>query len=60
DPPAKRAIIAFGSEGRGVSDEIRAAATPIAIAMSPRIESLNVAASAAILLSRSYEARHAR
>ncbi|HEX9161996.1 MAG TPA: RNA methyltransferase, partial [Thermoanaerobaculia bacterium] len=47
DPPAKRAIIAFGSEGRGVSDEIRAAATPIAIAMSPRIESLNVAASAA-------------
>jgi len=58
--PADGAIIVFGSEGRGVSDEIRAAATPVSITMSSRVESLNVAASAAILLSRSYEARHGR
>jgi TrmH family RNA methyltransferase len=61
EPPSKAAIIVFGSEGAGLSEEIRSAATPIAVRMSPRIESLNVAASAAILLSRSYEARsHAR
>jgi RNA methyltransferase, TrmH family len=58
DPPAKNAIFVFGSEGQGVSDPIRRAAKPIAIAMSDRVESLNVAAAAAILLSRSYEARH--
>lgn len=56
-PPAKNAIFVFGSEGQGVSDAIRRAAKPIAIAMSDRVESLNVAAAAAILLSRSYEAR---
>jgi TrmH family RNA methyltransferase len=56
-PPPKAAIIVFGSEGAGLSEEIRNAATPIAVRMSPRVESLNVAASAAILLSRSYEAR---
>ena len=57
-PPASNAIFVFGSEGSGVSDAIRRAAKPIAIAMSDRVESLNVAAAAAILLSRSYEARH--
>jgi TrmH family RNA methyltransferase len=56
-PPARGAILVFGSEGRGVSDEIRRVAKLIAIPMSPRMESLNVAASAAILLSRSYDAR---
>ena len=58
--PADGAIIVFGSEGRGVSDEIRAAATPVSITMSSRVESLNVAASAAILLSKNYEARRGR
>jgi TrmH family RNA methyltransferase len=61
EPPSKAAIIVFGCEGAGLSEEIRSAATPIAVRMTPRVESLNVAASAAILLSRSYEARtHAR
>jgi TrmH family RNA methyltransferase len=56
-PPARDAVLIFGSEGSGVSKEIRRIAQPIAIAMSPRVESLNVAAAAAILLSRSYESR---
>jgi len=56
-PPARNAIIVFGSEGSGVSDAIRRAGRPIAISISDRVESLNVAAAAAILLSRSYEAR---
>ena len=56
DAPARDAVFVFGSEGRGVSDEIRAIAKTIAIPMSPRIESLNVAAAAAIILSKSYEA----
>ncbi|MGZ4778548.1 MAG: TrmH family RNA methyltransferase [Thermoanaerobaculia bacterium] len=56
-PPPDNAILIFGSEGSGVSDPIRGAAKPIAIAMSDRVESLNVAAAAAILLSRSYESR---
>jgi RNA methyltransferase, TrmH family len=59
DPPADRAILVFGNEGSGLSEEIRRVATPIAIAMSHRVESLNVAASAAILLSRSYQRRSA-
>ncbi|HSP13526.1 MAG TPA: RNA methyltransferase [Thermoanaerobaculia bacterium] len=59
-PPARDAVIVFGSEGGGVSDEIRRIATSIAIPMSPRVESLNVAMAAAILLSKSYEARHGR
>jgi len=57
DPPARAAVIVFGSEGSGVSEEIRSRAKLIAIRTSPRVESLNVAASAAILLSRSYDAR---
>jgi TrmH family RNA methyltransferase len=56
-PPACAAILVFGSEGTGVSEGIARVATPIPIPMSPRVESLNVATSAAILLSRSYELR---
>ena len=57
DPPARAAILVFGNEGSGVSEELRAHATPIAIATSGRVESLNVAASAAILLSSSFARR---
>ena len=57
DPPARDAVLVFGNEGAGVSEEILRAATPIAIPMSSRVESLNVAYSAAILLARSYAAR---
>ncbi|HEY2093700.1 MAG TPA: RNA methyltransferase [Thermoanaerobaculia bacterium] len=57
DPPNRRAIIVFGNEGAGISSELRVGAKPIAIRMSARVESLNVAASAAILLSRSYALR---
>jgi RNA methyltransferase, TrmH family len=56
-PPATGAILVFGNEGSGVSALLAEGATKIAIPMSPRVESLNVAASAAILLSRSYDAR---
>ena len=57
DPPSRKAILVFGSEGRGVSPEIAQRAKSIAIRTSGRVESLNVAASAAILLSRSFELR---
>jgi RNA methyltransferase, TrmH family len=57
DPPSHGAVLVFGSEGGGVSPEIKSAATPIAIVTSGRVESLNVAASAAILLSRSFSLR---
>jgi len=57
DPPPARAILAFGSEGSGVSAELANAARTIAIRMSARVESLNVASAAAILLSRSYALR---
>jgi TrmH family RNA methyltransferase len=57
EPPARGAILVFGNEGAGISPELRVAAKPIAIRMSSRIESLNVAASAAILLARSYALR---
>jgi TrmH family RNA methyltransferase len=57
DPPARHAILAFGSEGSGLSPAMASAARTIAIPMSPRIESLNVAAAAAILLSRSFVLR---
>jgi TrmH family RNA methyltransferase len=57
DPPARNAVLIFGNEGAGVSDALRARATRISIAMSERVESLNVAAAAAILLSRSFVLR---
>src|SRR3954467_14379717 len=57
DPPSHHAILAFGSEGSGLSPALANVARTIAIRMSARIESLNVGASAAILLARSYELR---
>lgn len=54
--PALAAFV-FGNEGQGVSDALRARATAVSIPMSRRVESLNVGAAAAILLSRSYEQR---
>jgi TrmH family RNA methyltransferase len=57
EPPARRGVLAFGSEGPGLSPALADQARRIAIRMSPRIESLNVATSAAILLARSYELR---
>lgn len=58
-PPASSAILVFGSEGSGVSPGIRSVSKRIAIATSGRVESLNVAASVAILLARSFERRRA-
>lgn len=57
DPPSSNAVILFGNEGAGVSEELLRQANRLAIPMTPRIESLNVASSAAILLSRSYQLR---
>lgn len=57
DPPARDAVLIFGNEGAGVSDALRVHAKRIAIAMSGRVESLNVAAAAAILLARSFALR---
>jgi RNA methyltransferase, TrmH family len=57
EPPARDAVLVFGNEGSGVSQEIRRAARAVSIPMSNRVESLNVASSAAILLSRSYAQR---
>ena len=59
EPPPRHAVLIFGNEGAGVSPALRLAAKPIAIPMSSRVESLNVAASAAILLARSYALRAA-
>src|SRR5207248_114737 len=50
DPPSRRAILAFGSEGSGLSPAIAKAARTIAIGMSSGMESLNVAAAATIAL----------
>ena len=57
EPPSRNAVFVFGNEGAGISDEIGRAANLISIPMSARVESLNVAASAAILLARSYASR---
>ncbi|HXG58261.1 MAG TPA: RNA methyltransferase [Thermoanaerobaculia bacterium] len=56
-PPAAGAVLVLGSEGSGASRLIRERATPIAIETSGRVESLNVAAAAAILLERSFALR---
>jgi RNA methyltransferase, TrmH family len=47
-------VLILGNEGQGVSDELRKAGRSIAIETSGRVESLNVAAAAAILLWRSF------
>lgn len=57
DPPATNAILIFGHEGTGVSPTLLHHATPLSIPMSQKVESLNVAASTAILLARSYALR---
>lgn len=57
DPPSCRAILAFGSEGSGLSPAMANTARTIAIRMSPGMESLNVASAAAILLARSFTLR---
>ncbi|MGA7616863.1 MAG: RNA methyltransferase [Thermoanaerobaculia bacterium] len=54
EPPESNAVFVFGSEGRGISVEIRDHARPLSIPISSRVESLNVAAAAAIIL---FEAR---
>lgn len=52
--PPKDAILVLGSEGRGVSDALREHGKPIGIRTSGRVESLNVAAAAAILLWQAF------
>jgi TrmH family RNA methyltransferase len=59
NPPAAHAVLAFGSEGSGLSPSLARAARTIAIRMSPGMESLNVASAAAILMARSYSERSA-
>ena len=41
---------AFGNEGAGLSDSLRAATQPFSIPMPGRVESLNVATAAAVCL----------
>ena len=42
--------VVFGSEGAGVPPEFRAAGEPLTILLAPAVESLNVAAAAAVIL----------
>ena len=56
-PPSRNAVLVFGNEGAGVSEELLRQSTLLAIPMSGRVESLNVASSAAILLAASYAGR---
>jgi TrmH family RNA methyltransferase len=56
-PPARNAVLVFGNEGAGVSEELLRHSTLLAIPMSGRVESLNVASSAAILLAQSFGVR---
>jgi TrmH RNA methyltransferase len=49
---AARSVLVFGAEGEGMSRELIAAATQrLSIPGSGRVESLNIAASAAVLLA---------
>ena len=50
-------VLVLGNEGQGVSERLRQ--NPVAIQTSGRIESLNVAAAAAILLWRTFNERQA-
>lgn len=50
-----RAVLAIGSEGRGLSDEVLALCDEtVRIPMSPRCESLNAAVAASVLLWEAY------
>jgi TrmH family RNA methyltransferase len=60
DPPSRNAVLVFGSEGAGVSESLLRQATLLSIPTSGRVESLNVAMSAAILLARSFAERRRR
>ena len=57
ESPPREAVIVFGSEGSGVSAAALTFAKPISVVTSGRVESLNVAAAAAILLWRSFTTR---
>lgn len=59
DPPLRDAVLVFGNEGAGVSEALLQRSKLLAIPMSSRVESLNVATSAAILLARSFALRTA-
>jgi RNA methyltransferase, TrmH family len=50
-------VLVFGSEGQGLSDKLRSVAKLVRVEMSDRVESLNVAAAAAILLWRAFNER---
>lgn len=52
---ARDSVVVLGSEGKGVSTELLELSRGIRIAMSPRVESLNVAAAAAVIFSRLYD-----
>lgn len=56
-PPARAAVLVLGGEGGGVSAAIGTHARAIGVATSGRVESLNVAAAAAILMWRSFHDR---
>ncbi|HVT02946.1 MAG TPA: RNA methyltransferase [Thermoanaerobaculia bacterium] len=58
--PEQRSIIIFGSEGQGVRAELARTSQLFRITTSPLVESLNIAAAAAIVLSRMYETRGTR
>jgi len=60
DLPAGNAILILGSEGSGVSSPLRQRATAVSVATTRNVESLNVAAAAAILLWRSFCTRTGR
>ena len=60
EPPSRNAVLVFGNEGAGVSEELLRRSTLLAIPITSRVESLNVASSAAILLARSYALRDVR
>ncbi|MEO8218097.1 MAG: RNA methyltransferase [Acidobacteriota bacterium] len=55
--PQSQAAIVFGNEGAGVSPAFLERAMPLSVRTSSAVESLNVAAAAAILLWQSYERR---
>ncbi len=58
EPPARAAVLIFGGEGGGVSPALRDRAKGLAVLTSGHVESLNVAAAAAILLWRSFCSRN--